>query len=128
MQEDLLKKIPLTRSPFIFNPKPITLPYNYIQTPAISSLPILPDHTQHEDLSGDITTIENEIQAAKTRIDAWNQEIKDRKLREARKLAPGFLDTGVTMLTPTLVTKTEVQVEEIHKKEDYLSQFAGLKF
>lgn len=38
--------------------------------------------------------------AAEEKIREWEKGIEDRELMEKRRIAPGYLDTGVTMLTP----------------------------
>lgn len=38
--------------------------------------------------------------AAEEKVREWEKGIEDRELMEKRRIAPGYLDTGVTMLTP----------------------------
>lgn len=40
------------------------------------------------------------LAGARERWDAWEASVRARELAKARRLAPGFLDTGVTMLQP----------------------------
>lgn len=50
-----------------------------------------------------IAHLTNEVKAAKEEIDKWVKSIKDRELMEKRRVAPGWLDTGVVMLEPVKV-------------------------
>ena len=47
-----------------------------------------------------VTGESDDLAAARGRLDRWDAEIKARELARARRIAPGFLDTGVTMLVP----------------------------
>ncbi|BFZ55522.1 hypothetical protein PYCC9005_002563 [Savitreella phatthalungensis] len=48
-----------------------------------------------------VVTDEREaIERAGALVGAWKKEIGDRELARKRRIAPGFLDTGVTMLVP----------------------------
>ncbi|KAK6334389.1 hypothetical protein TWF730_003603 [Orbilia blumenaviensis] len=109
----LLAQIPLTVSPFAGLPTSITLPYDYVSLPA--SLPppsscqivspsgqssISPDQLIADcgNLAAHLT---NESKAAKEEIEKWVKSIEERELMEKRRVAPGWLDTGVVMLEPT---------------------------
>ncbi|EWC45925.1 hypothetical protein DRE_04932 [Drechslerella stenobrocha 248] len=108
----LLAQIPLTVSPFAGLPTSITLPYDYVSLPA--SLPppsssqivspsgqssISPDQLI-ADCNNLIAHLTNETKVAKDEIDKWVKSIEDRELMEKRRVAPGWLDTGVMMLEP----------------------------
>lgn len=118
-------------------PQAVTLPYNYVQLPTLALRPKIPDLDPVIPPSPgmDSNARQQKIEEAKQKFEAWQQGIKDRKIREARKLAPGFLDTGVTMLTPTIATTADQRnitadrgAEEESKKDDYLDQFASIRF
>ncbi|CCG80516.1 Putative uncharacterized protein [Taphrina deformans PYCC 5710] len=129
-----LSQIPLTRSPFIKFPQAITLPYDYVQLPAVSNLPAIPDLPPTVDKSNDSKARSKVISNAQERLEQWEAENRAVKVREARKIAPGFLDTGITMLTPTRSASAMEQVAvdtpstSQQVKDDYNDQFASLRF
>ncbi|KAJ6258930.1 hypothetical protein Dda_5825 [Drechslerella dactyloides] len=111
----LLAQIPLTVSPFAGLPTSITLPYDYVSLPA--SLPppsssqivspsgqsSIPPDQLIADCNNLVAHLTNEAKAAKEEIDKWVKSIEDRELMEKRRVAPGWLDTGVVMLEPVKV-------------------------
>lgn len=135
-----LSQIPLMKSPFVQFPQAVTLPYNYVQLPSSTSLAQIPDIPSFTPGPSHLTYASRKIaiEEARRKIDAWESQIRDRKIREARRIAPGFLDTGVTMLTPTVSTpRQEVKAEDtaadmpgktVEKGTDYSDQFASLRF
>ena len=56
------------------------------------------------------------MKAAEEKIREWEKGIEDRELMEKRRIAPGYLDTGVTMLTPVKLGMEKP--EENEKKEE----------
>jgi hypothetical protein len=48
-----------------------------------------------------ITHLESAITSAEKVLAEWEQSIEDRELMEKRRVAPGYLDTGLRMLEPT---------------------------
>lgn len=129
-----LSQIPLMKSPFIQFPQAITLPYNYAPSPPLSSLPNIPDALEIPTKEPSAAKAQLElIESAEQRLREWEKTAAEARLKEARRLAPGFLDTGVTMLVPTMLAqqesvKTEAQAEPNTKAQDYSDQFASLKF
>lgn len=129
-----LAQIPLIKSPFVRFPQAVLLPYNYVPSPDLSALPVIrelpADDRPHGPTSSERLSA---IALAEQRWQAWEDARAEARLREARRIAPGFLDTGVTMLTPTVtarpgsVAPTEGD-PRVEKAEDYSSQFASLKF
>ncbi|KAK6495191.1 hypothetical protein TWF481_003217 [Arthrobotrys musiformis] len=116
----LLAQIPLTVSPFAGLPTSITLPYDYVSLPA--SLPP-PSSNQIVSPSGQSSIspdqlivdcgnlaahLTNEAKTAKEEIEKWVKSIEERELMEKRRVAPGWLDTGVMMLEPTKKSGTPV--------------------
>ncbi|KAK6524140.1 hypothetical protein TWF694_005802 [Orbilia ellipsospora] len=109
----LLAQIPLTVSPFAGLPTSITLPFDYISLPASlppsSSSQIVSPSGQSsispEQLIADCNNLSahltKEAQTAKGDVENWVKSIEDRELMEKRRVAPGWLDTGVMMLEPT---------------------------
>lgn len=115
--------MPLTVSPFINLPTPVTLPYTYKSVPStlppsVTVDPNNPDTKARYVLSsnGEHAAIPEEILAAcqsleqhleKTRTDAertiqaWEESIKQRELAEKRRVAPGWLDRDEKLLQPT---------------------------
>lgn len=126
------------KSPFIQFPQAVTLPYNYAPLPPLSSLPNIPDALEVP--ANKPTRAEarfEEIRRAEERLKQWEKAAAEARLKEARRLAPGFLDTGVTMLVPTMVAqqgnsmKKDEETEETDMKAkdlDYSDQFASLRF
>lgn len=131
-----LAQIPLTKNPFIQLPQAVTLPYNYAPLPALSGLPAVSDlpPSSSASLPNDSTVLELRLKQGVQVYEAWKKQVTDRKIRQARKLAPGFLDTGVTMLTPTVarqplpVAATPKEPAAMSKEDDYTNQFASLRF
>ncbi|KAF3099768.1 hypothetical protein TWF569_011668 [Orbilia oligospora] len=116
----LLAQIPLTVSPFAGLPTSITLPYDYVSLPA--SLPP-PSSNQIVSPSGQSSIspdqlivdcgnlaahLTNEAKTAREEIEKWVKSIEERELMEKRRVAPGWLDTGVMMLEPTKKAGTPV--------------------
>ncbi|RVD89342.1 uncharacterized protein DFL_000355 [Arthrobotrys flagrans] len=116
----LLAQIPLTVSPFAGLPTSITLPYDYVSLPV--SLPP-PSSSQIVSPSGQSSIspdqliidcgnlaahLTNEAKTAKEEIEKWVKSIEERELMEKRRVAPGWLDTGVVMLEPTKKAGTPV--------------------
>lgn len=132
-----LSQIPLMKSPFVQFPQAVTLPYDYTQLPsqsALPGLPILPEPKPAGLNSGAARMAA--IESSRARLAKWETESQERKLREARRIAPGFLDTGITMLTPTTLAPSAEQTMDkdgttgqgTNVHEEYEDQFASLKF
>ncbi|KAF8469018.1 hypothetical protein BDZ91DRAFT_792788 [Kalaharituber pfeilii] len=126
----LLIQVPLSVSPFVILPTAITLPYTY-QTlphalppsstappPPSPNSPAPPPTGYITSPSGTFSTSPEAIitscqslishlatskQGAEEKIREWEQSIAERELMEKRKIAPGYLDTGITILTPVKV-------------------------
>ncbi|RPB27096.1 hypothetical protein L211DRAFT_607011 [Terfezia boudieri ATCC MYA-4762] len=137
----LLAQLSLSVSPFISLPSAVTLPYNY-QTlphalpPSSTAPPPPPPGSQESPPVGYITSpsglftttpeaiiascqslilhLADEKRAAEEKIREWERSIEERELMEKRRVAPGYLDTGVTMLTPV---KVEGKTEEVRNQE-----------
>ncbi|KAA8912433.1 hypothetical protein FN846DRAFT_933083 [Sphaerosporella brunnea] len=113
----LLQQIPLTVSPHIHLPTAVTLPYSY------QSLPLgLPPPSTAPDGGGYITSpsgnlsqtpeevirtchsllqhLQTQRIAAEQALRDWEKSIDDRELMEKRRMAPGYLDTGIQILEP----------------------------
>ncbi|KAF3934756.1 hypothetical protein ABW20_dc0107820 [Dactylellina cionopaga] len=114
----LLAQIPLTVSPFAGLPTSITLPYDYVSLPASlpppSSSQIVSPSGQSsispEQLIADCNNLagylNNEAKTAQDEIEKWVKGIDDRELMEKRRVAPGWLDTGMMMLEPVKAGST----------------------
>lgn len=48
-----------------------------------------------------LQALEKETSSAQKLMAEWEQSIADRELMEKRRVAPGYLDTGLHMLEPT---------------------------
>lgn len=144
-RHSVLAQIPLTVSPFINLPSAVTLPYTYRQLPPSlppsSTTPIPPNVTpvppQSEwgyikSPSGASTTTPEKViqlcdtlmhhltaerEKAEAALRDWEKEIQDRELMEKRRVAPGYLDTGLRLLEPVKVHK-EKPVEAAHQEEE----------
>ncbi|KAF8424507.1 hypothetical protein EV426DRAFT_79820 [Tirmania nivea] len=140
----LLAQLYLSVSPFINLPSAVTLPYNY-QTlphalPPSSTAPPPPPLGSQEpppvgyitSPSGKFTTtpgtiitscqslishLADEKRAAEEKMSEWERSIKERELMEKRRVAPGYLDTGVTMLTPMKVGGMKGEAKNQEKDE-----------
>lgn len=130
-----LPQIPLTRNPFIQFPQAVTLPYTYATLPPLSALPSIPDLSPapSPSLTQGSIALQEKIESSKQTWEAWKLDVANRKMKQARRLAPGFLDTGVTLLTPTAVQKLVsedhvAQDKKEEQEEEYSNQFASLRF
>jgi hypothetical protein len=120
----LLQQTYLSVSPFIDLPKTPTLPPNYATLP--STLPPSTLHAQPTASAPDLPAyvvsatggfathpstiaaqnralleqIEKDQQSGRTKVEAWEEEIKERELQERRRRAPGWLDRDEKMLVP----------------------------
>jgi len=120
-----LQQIPLTVSPFVQLPTAVTLPYSY------QSLPLAFPHSSTAPVpsadgsSGDgyitspsgnvskspediihschtlIQHLQNQKPTGEQTLQKWEQSIEERELMEKRRVAPGYLDTGLRILEPT---------------------------
>ncbi len=50
-----------------------------------------------------ISHLTSEAEGARKKIEEWERGIQERELMEKRRVAPGWLDTGVTLLEPVRV-------------------------
>ncbi|KAI5820586.1 hypothetical protein BZA77DRAFT_301128 [Pyronema omphalodes] len=114
----VLSQIPLLASPHISLPSAVTLPYSYQTLPhglpppstgsnpgegyivspsgTVSQTPEAVLHSIHTLLSH----IQSERSEAEEAWNTWERGIQERELMEKRRVAPGWLDTGVTILEP----------------------------
>ncbi|RPA95162.1 hypothetical protein L873DRAFT_1813347 [Choiromyces venosus 120613-1] len=121
----LLQQLPLTVSPFIHLPTAVTLPYSYqtlpLSLPPSSTAPP-PGNPQGGYVvspSGNFSTtpaaiisscqslvthIQSQQKAKEQMIKDWEKSIEERELMEKRRVAPGYLDTGLRILEPTRST------------------------
>lgn len=119
----LLAQVPLTVSPFIHLPTPVTLPYTYKSVPSTLPPSVIVDPNNPDakaryvvSSSGEHAAHPAEILASckaleqhlkKTRADAeaaikeWEESIRERELAEKRRVAPGWLDREEKLLQPT---------------------------
>ncbi|ORY73916.1 hypothetical protein BCR37DRAFT_401444 [Protomyces lactucae-debilis] len=124
-----LAHIPLIKSPFLRVPSAVTLPYDYVQLPSPQSIaapPPLPDLG----LPGqsELEVQQARYAAARSKAEVWQEQVEQRRLHRARRLAPGFLDTGVTLLTPVKSGAASVPAS-VKTQEDTLKEyFEGLQF
>lgn len=96
--------MPLIISPYFQPPKAVTLPVNYTKLP--SSLPPAVTITQQ-----DVETVQQNIIQVKefmetTRNDLlneyqqWKSDVESQEVKEKRRIAPGYLDSGNRLLQP----------------------------
>ena len=120
-----LSHLVLIKSPYLQLPRPVTLPYNYTSLPASVDSIVFPPfralaHAQPStDFSQVSSSIELAIQKASAlkaeheshvnKIRAWEDQIKEREVREKRRIAPGYLDTDQRLLVPTRVETPRVE-------------------
>lgn len=128
----LLQQIPLTASPLIQLPTAVTLPYSYqslpLGLPHPSTAPVPPTNGEGPppEGAGYITSpsgnvsqtpeaiihschaliqhLQNQKSSAEQVWRDWEKSIEDRDLMEKRRVAPGYLDTGIQILEPTRKT------------------------
>lgn len=120
---NFLRQIPLTVSPFVHIPSAVTLPYSYQSLPLAlphSSTGVTADGSTPTGYitspSGNVSTtpdtiikscteiilhIQSTANSAEKVLAEWEKSIEDRELMEKRRVAPGYLDTGLRMLEPT---------------------------
>ncbi|TGZ82671.1 hypothetical protein EX30DRAFT_338978 [Ascodesmis nigricans] len=121
----LLRQVPLIVSPTVHIPSAVTLPYSYqplpLALPSSSTGPPRSSSTQESSgyitsPSGQTTTTPEAIsqtchsllqhlqsqkaEAEKIMVE-WDRSITERELAEKRRIAPGYLDTGIILLEPT---------------------------
>lgn len=66
---------------------------------------------------GLISHLADERRAAEEKIKEWERSIEERELMEKRRVAPGYLDTGVTMLTPMKAGGNKEEVKNQEKND-----------
>jgi len=125
-----LAQVPLTVSPFVTLPKAPTLPHNYVSIPStlppssITSAPTTTSPDSSQQLSAYVSSssgftahpsgiiaqnqslLEQLSRApgeAQTKIQEWENAIRDRELRDKRRKAPGWLDREEKILEPVHV-------------------------
>ncbi|KAH0610587.1 uncharacterized protein H6S33_012114 [Morchella sextelata] len=110
----LLQQLPLSVSPFIHLPTAVTLPYTF-QTLPSTLPPASPSPPSIVSPSGAMTTtpqaviqscqslvahLQAQREKAAAEVAEWEKTIAERELNEKRRVAPGYLDTGMRMLEP----------------------------
>lgn len=130
-QDDLtahatLAQIPLMKNPFLAYPSAITLPYSFRRSTSLASsvsfsIPDIPTSPQYSH------EWRAKMTDAKQQSQRWQDEVMAERIRKARKLAPGFLDSDVRMLTPTKRQSMDVD-KPVKTDDDYSNQFASLRF
>ncbi|KAI5780681.1 hypothetical protein DFH27DRAFT_656896 [Peziza echinospora] len=116
-----LQQLPLSVSPFTTLPTALTLPYTYRPLPATlpppTPLVLLPPPSTSTSSTSALptpTTLTSATHALLTHLQAlraeseeklavWERGIRERELAEMRRVAPGWLDTGIVMLVPERV-------------------------
>ncbi|KAF1928351.1 uncharacterized protein M421DRAFT_420894 [Didymella exigua CBS 183.55] len=118
----LLAQVPLTVSPFLSLPHSVPLPYSYVTLPSTLPPSILQQNqsdpsqppqyiqsasgqTAHPDqilrsctaLQEHLAKLEDD---ARKTLSVWKEKKEREELAEKRRVAPGWLDSGVHMLKP----------------------------
>lgn len=99
----ILSQIPLIISPFLHLPKAVTLPFNFNKLP--STLPnssvtqeavdyIIKDSEQFSHF------VSTQHEQREKQYDQWLEDVIQLDLKEKRKIAPGYLDSGNRILQP----------------------------
>jgi hypothetical protein len=112
-----LSQLVLIKSPYLQLPHPVSLPYNYTPLPSsvdtIVRLPIqsFSNSEPSTDFSQVLSSVKlsfEKTSALKAEHDAhieniktWEEQIREREVREKRRIAPGYLDTDQRLLMPT---------------------------
>jgi len=114
-----LAQLVLVKSPYLQLPHSVSLPYNY--TPLPSSVDTIvrvqqkgtanrkpaTDFSQvvaSVELSAKKTTaLQSEHEAYVEKVKLWEEQIREREVREKRRIAPGYLDTDQRLLVPSRV-------------------------
>jgi hypothetical protein len=55
------------------------------------------------------TTLKAEHEAHVEKVKTWEEQIRERQVREQRRIAPGYLDTDQRLLVPTRVETPRVE-------------------
>ncbi|KAJ4339239.1 hypothetical protein N0V87_003413 [Didymella glomerata] len=123
----LLAQVPLTVSPFLSLPHSVPLPYSYVTLPSTLPPSILQqDHsdpsqppqyvqsasgqTAHPDqILRSCTALQDHLKKleddARKTLSEWKTKRESEELAEKRRVAPGWLDSGVHILKPENVTE-----------------------
>lgn len=142
----LLQQTPLSVNPFIDLPKAPTLPHNYASLPSTlppstlsaqpsASAPDFPAYvTSSSGFAAHPSTIVAQNKAlleqldkqkaeARTKVEEWENSIRERELQEKRRKAPGWLDSEARILEPER-KKEEVNLMDdgVDKGDEGLSQ------
>ncbi|BFZ64811.1 hypothetical protein YB2330_005964 [Saitoella coloradoensis] len=101
----LLAQIPLIKSPSVQIPSAVHLPYQYTALPpSLSAVPVT-DVSRvlsiAEETKTSLQTSTTRETDANDQLERYLSRTEKRKVEEARRVAPGYLDSGVRMLQPT---------------------------
>jgi hypothetical protein len=58
-----------------------------------------------------ITTLKTEHEAHVDKLKTWEEQIREREVREQRRIAPGYLDTDQRLLIPTRADSPVVRTD-----------------
>ena len=132
-----LAQLVLVKSPYLQLPHAVSLPYHYIPLPSsVDTIVRLQhkgtaDRQPATDFSQVVASVElsvkktaalkSEHEAHVEKVKLWEEQIREREVREKRRIAPGYLDTDQRLLVPTrvetprmesLVTRTDGTEED----------------
>ncbi|KAK9321220.1 hypothetical protein V1517DRAFT_181717 [Lipomyces orientalis] len=100
-----LSQIPLIISPFLKIPQPVALPLNYAPLPR--GLPPSSAALFNE-VKAVVASVEEQQRLAseqqnraKQKVSQWESDVLHQETMEQRRIAPGYLDSGVHILHPT---------------------------
>jgi hypothetical protein len=121
-----LAQLVLIKSPYLQLPHPVSLPYNY--TPLPNSLDAIVQSTPQmrtaypqptTDFSQVVASVELSVKKTSAlksehevhveKVKTWEEQIRDREVREKRRIAPGYLDTDQRLLVPTRVETPRIE-------------------
>jgi hypothetical protein len=152
----LLAQIPLTISPFLSLPTSTTLPYSYKSLPSTLPTSITSSSTYVTSNSGgssahpdtilsSCVALQQHLQKledeARSTLRAWQDKREKEDLAEKRRLAPGWLDSGVHILKPEEAEvergvenimdddpqQREAETKKVREGEELDRVFGGLK-
>ncbi|KAK9449059.1 uncharacterized protein V1518DRAFT_279297 [Limtongia smithiae] len=102
-----LSQIPLTLSPYLKVPQPVSLPPNYSHIP--SALPKGTPTAIFDEVKSVLASVDEQQrhvleqkQVAAQLVAAWEAALRERDTMKQRSIAPGYLDSPVHLLQPLL--------------------------
>ncbi|OLL24201.1 hypothetical protein NEOLI_001440 [Neolecta irregularis DAH-3] len=105
MSLTVLAQLPLAKSPLMRFPQPVSLPHDYRPVPAARGYVPALDFTAVTTLRTRASVLVQRVRSRETQASEalvqWRAAARERDLAEARRIAPGYLDSTQRLLTPS---------------------------